>query len=383
MNWNEELAAISPAMRRGLRNCSTASLPEVELDGRRVLQFASNNYLGLSTHPRVVAAMQKAAADWGAGSGASPLVLGHQGIHAELETALAASKGAEAALVFAAGSLANLGCLSALAGPGDQVFLDKLDHATLYDGARLSSAAIARFPHQDLERLAALLKQAREAGSHRIIIAVDGVYSMDGDVAPLPALIALAQEFDAVLVVDEAHSTGVLGPKGHGLLEYYHIEAWPACLVLTGTLSKALGTLGGYVAGPRALIDLLVNKSRSYIFATALPGPCAAAALEALRVIGEEPALLESLRRNTAGLRTALATWGWLKGESATPIMPIGIGPLEKVLALQQKLWDGGIYAPAIRPPTVAAGACRLRLSVTAQHSSAQIEQLVKVLGYG
>jgi 8-amino-7-oxononanoate synthase len=379
---DDELRALEDeGLRRRLRVCAGANAPEIELDGRRVLQFASNNYLGLATHPRVIASAKAALDRYGAGSGAAALIAGHQQVHAELEAALAQSKGAEAALVYAAGSLANLGCVSALAGPEDQVFVDKRVHATLYDGARLSSASLARFPHDDLSRLEGLLQATRQAGGHRVFIIVDAVYSMDGDIAPLPDLLALAERYDAIIIADEAHSTGVLGAKGHGILEHFKIEAWPERLVLTGTLSKALGSLGGYVAGPQVLIDWLVNKSRSYIFATALPGPAAAAALEALRVIADEPERLGRLRARWIHLSEGLQRTGWASVAATTPILPLPVGSAERATALQQRLWEAGIFAPAIRPPTVPAGQCRLRLSVSSEHSEGQIEHLLSVLG--
>lgn len=380
MTWG----GLEPELKgldRRLRTCATAPVPEVQLDGRTVLQFAANNYLGLATHPRVVAAAKAALDRFGAGSGASPLISGHLSVHARLEEALAGAKGAEAALVFAAGSLANLGTVSALAGPEGQVFLDKRVHATLYDGARLSGAAITRFPHDDLSRLGTLLAAGRQAGGHRILVLVDAVYSMDGDIAPLPDLLALCARFGAILVVDEAHSTGVLGERGHGVLEHFGIRTWPEPLVLTGTLSKALGSLGGFVAGPKALIHWLINKSRSYIYATALPAPCAAAALEGLRVIDEEPQRLQRLRDRLKRLNQGLLQGGWIAQASPTPIVPLTLGDAAAALALQARLWDAGIFAPAIRPPTVPAGACRLRLSLSSEHSEAQIDRLLAALG--
>ncbi|HTB33823.1 MAG TPA: 8-amino-7-oxononanoate synthase [bacterium] len=386
MAWWSELesglaAAEAEGQRRHLRTVDTASAPVVRIGGKTLVQFASNNYLGLATHPRVVAASQAAAERWGTGSGSSPLVAGHQGIHAELEAALAKSKGAESALVYAAGSLANLGCMGALPGEDGQVFLDKLDHATLYDGARLSGAAVDRFPHQDLNRLAAQMKRSRAAGTHRIVVAVDAVYSMDGDVAPLPQLLELAQRYDAVLVVDEAHSTAVLGANGHGILEHFKVKAWPACLVLTGTLSKALGSLGGYVAGPKVLVEHLVNRSRGYIFATSLAAPAAAAALEAMRVVEDEPGHLAQLRTNSAVLAQGLDALGWGPQDAVTPIFPVVVGPSDAAVALQARLWDQGFFVPAIRPPTVPAAACRLRLSVTAAHSEDQLRAVLAALG--
>lgn len=386
MNWREQLAAgldrdEAQGLRRGLRTLAGPSRPEAVIDGRRVVQFASNNYLGLANHPRVVAAAQAAAVRWGTGSGASPLVAGHQAIHAQLEQALAQSKGAEAALVFATGSLANLGAMAVLPGEDGQVFLDKLDHATLYDGAKLSGAAMARFPHQDLGRLEALLAQARAAGSHRLVVAVDAVYSMDGDMAPLPQLLELAQSHDAILVVDEAHSTGVLGARGHGILEQFGIQSWPAPLVLTGTLSKALGSLGGYVAGPRVVIETLLNRSRAYIYATALGAPAAAAALEALQVMEDEPQHLRRLWDATHEVAGRLAALGWSTEPSVTPILPLRVGAAEQAMALQRRLWEAGFLVPAIRPPTVPANACRLRLSLSAEHEPRHWEALLGCLG--
>jgi 7-keto-8-aminopelargonate synthetase-like enzyme len=204
---------------------------------------------------------------------------------------------------------------------------------------------------------------------------------MDGDLAPLPELLSLAQRHDALVVADEAHSTGVLGATGHGILEHFGIDAWPVPLVLTGTLSKALGSLGGYVAGPRTLIDWLTNKSRSFIFATALPGPNAAAALESLRVIEAEPERLQRLRARQARLAQGLRQAGWIQEEHGTPILPVPVGTAEKALALQQHLWDLGLFVPAIRPPTVPAGSCRLRLSLSSEHSEAQVDRLLEALG--
>lgn len=385
MSWDaysDELKELDAAgLRRALRIRTGPPGPEIELDGRRLLQFAANDYLGLAAHPRVVGAAKAALDAFGAGSGASPLISGHLSIHAELEAALARGKGAEAALVYAAGSLANMGVLSALAGPEDQVFLDKRVHATLYDGARLSGAAITRFPHQDLARLDALLGASRAAGAHRIVIAVDAVYSMDGDIAPLPQLLGLAQRHGALLMVDEAHSSGVLGARGHGILEHFGIHAWPPALVLTGTLSKALGSLGGYAAGPQALVDWLLNKSRSYIFATALPPSNAAAALEALRAVDEEPQRLARLRARTAQLNAGLQGLGWIQAPSPTPIVPVLLGGPEQALALQRRLWEAGVFVPAIRPPTVPAGACRLRFSLSSEHSEAQVRRALEALG--
>jgi 8-amino-7-oxononanoate synthase len=373
-------AAQAAGLLRVRRIAGGASRPEMDLDGRRVVQFASNNYLGLASHPRVCGAAKSALDAWGAGAGASRLVGGGTlAVHAELEQALAAFKGVPAALVFATGSMANTGLLATLASDKDLVLLDKACHATLYDGARQSGAALRRFAHQDLARLDAELKRSA-TGHRRRIVVVEAVYSMDGDVAPLPALLEMAARHQALLVVDEAHSTGVLGPGGRGILEHFSLAPQPH-LVLTGTLSKSLGSLGGFVAGPAALIETLVNRCRSFIYATALPGPCAAAALEALRIITQEPVHLARLRSRREALASGLQSLGWDCGPSQSPILPILTGGPAETLALEQKLWRAGYYVPAMRPPTVPAGACRLRLSVNAEHSDAHIEGVLKALG--
>lgn len=353
-------------------------LRSLRVPGPEIVQFSSNNYLGLSSHPRVVRAAAEALEEFGAGSGASRLLSGTHRPHLELEAALAEFKGAEAALVYATGSMANSGLLPSLASEGDLVILDKSVHATLYDGARLSGAKIKRFPHNDLSRLAAILGESK--GVRRTVIAVEAVYSMDGDLAPLSGLLAMAKKSGAMVVLDEAHSTGVLGKTGRGMLEHFS-QAWHPNLVVTGTLSKALGSLGGFVAGPKALIDWLVNSSRSFIFATALPAHCAAAAHEALQVLHDEPELLDRLRENRRRLAEGLKGLGWDIGESQSPIIPVIVGPAWRATELQARLWDAGFYAPAIRPPTVPAGLCRLRLSVSASHSAAQIGAFLSALG--
>lgn len=384
MNWTEaievELArAEAEGLRRRLRVHAGAAGALMQIEGRGVVQFASNNYLGLASHPRVLEAAASALRRCGAGAGASRLLGGSQELHRELEGALAEAKGMPAALVFATGSMANLGLLPALAGEGDLLILDKACHATLYDGARLSGAELRRFPHQDLERLGDLLYQAAGSGRRRVV-AVDAVYSMEGDIAPLPALLELCERHAALLVVDEAHSTGVLGRSGRGILEHFGMQSHPL-LVLSGTLSKALGSLGGFVAGPQALVDLLVQRSRSFVYATALAPACAAAALEALAVLAAEPQHLQRLRENRSLLAEGLRSQGWDLGGSQTPIVPLLLGTPQAAVEAQERLWEAGYYAPAIRPPTVPAAACRLRLSVSAEHSPQQLRGLLAALG--
>jgi 8-amino-7-oxononanoate synthase len=383
--WLRELEleleeAESAGMLRTRRICGGASNPEMELDGQATVQFASNNYLGLTTHPRVLAAAKAALEQYGTGAGASRLVGGGSlAVHAELEDALAAFKGQPAALVYATGSMANMGLLSGLCGDKDLLVLDKACHATLYDGALLSGAELRRFPHQDLSRLDALLAKERP-GKRRVVVAVEGVYSMDGDIAPLPELLKVARKHRALVVVDEAHSTGVLGAGGRGILEHFGLGPQPD-VILCGTLSKALASLGGFVAGPRVLIETLVNRSRSFIYATALPASAAAAALEALRVIQSEPIHLQKLRERRQELTDGLTALEWSYGASLSPILPILVGKAADAVILEERLRREGYYVPAMRPPTVPAAACRLRLSVSARHSAEQVRLFLRALG--
>jgi 8-amino-7-oxononanoate synthase len=363
---------------RRLRRVGGASTPELDLDGRRVLQFSSNNYLGLATHPRVKEAAAQAARALGAGSGASRLISGNFSLHERLEEALASFKGAPSALVYATGSMANMGLLSALAGRGDRIYLDALCHATLFDGARLSGALVRTFPHSGVAGLQALLEA--DAGlPGRKLVAVDGVFSMDGDLAPLPELDALCRCHGAFLVVDEAHASGVLGAQGRGSLEHFGMAPHEG-LIQVGTLSKAFGSLGGFVACEEPLRRYLITRSRSFVYATALPPACAAAALEALAVMREEPWRRERLWALRARLAQGLARLGFDCFGSQTPILPLRLGKVDAALACQERLWEQGIFCPAIRPPTVPKAASRLRLSLTADHTEEQVDRLLAAL---
>lgn len=368
-------------LRRRLLVSDNASEPVIMMDGKQVVQFASNNYLGLATHPSVVASFKEAADRFGVGAGSSRLLAGTQTPHEQLESALANFKGVDSALVFASGSMANYGALSALAEEGDLLLIDKLVHATIYDGAKLSGAEVRRFPHNDLTRLDQLLLEAgTQSATRKIIVVVDAVYSMDGDLAPLPDLLALTRRHSALLLVDEAHSTGVLGATGKGLFEHFNLLV-PEHVIITGTLSKALGSLGGFVAGSHKVREWLVQRSRPFIFSTALPAACAAAAHAALKVLLLEPERLVNLRSRTDQAFQGLRSRGWNIGASVTPIIPVIIGSAAASVRLQSRLWNAGYYVPAIRPPTVAANACRLRMSVMATHSQAQIESFCALLG--
>jgi 8-amino-7-oxononanoate synthase len=320
--------------------------------------FASNDYLGLTRHPAVVAAAHAALDEWGTGSGAARLVVGSRPVHDELEAELAAWKGAEAALLFSSGYAANVGVLSALAGPGVRVLSDELNHASIIDGCRLSRAEVCVYRHGDLDHVASLLGGV----GGRAVVVTDAVFSMDGDEAPVSELAEMCGVRSALLVVDEAHA--VLGPR---------FDVDPSAAVLrVGTLSKTLGALGGFVAGPRSLVDLLVNKARSFVFSTALPPADAAAAQAALRVLrsAEGEALVARLRRNVERVAPG----------HPSPIVPIVLGDEQAALAASAALLEQGLLVPAIRPPTVPEGTSRLRVALSAAHTDAEIDALVAAL---
>jgi 8-amino-7-oxononanoate synthase len=352
-------------LRRGLTPVQEA-LPggRVQVDGRVLLNLSSNDYLGLSQDPRLIGAARDAAARWGVGAGASRLVVGHLALHEEVEARLAAFKGTEAAVIFSTGYMANLGTISALVGPGDTVFCDRLNHASIYDGIKLSGARLARFPHRDLDRLEALLQKA---GSGRRLIVSDSVFSVDGDLAPLQDLVELKDRYGATLMVDEAHATGVLGTHGGG---------WAEALGLThrvevhlGTFSKALGSLGGYVAGDRRLIEYLYNRARSFIYSTAMPPPVLGAIAAALDIVAGEPKRRRYLLSEAARFRQTLTQEGFDILGSETQIIPVLVGDNAPTLRLAARLRERGLMAVALRPPTVPPGRSRVRFSLSAAHS--------------
>ncbi|HVS72137.1 MAG TPA: 8-amino-7-oxononanoate synthase [Phycisphaerae bacterium] len=364
---------------RELRPLSSATGPTVTIDGRQFVQFCTNNYLGLATDPEVIDAARDATARLGAGSGASRLVAGSLELHHELESALARLKHAEAALVFPTGFMANLAVLTTFAGEHDAIVSDKLNHASLLDAAKFSGAAHRAFPHRRYSRAAELLARfhACAPASRRFLVS-DSVFSMDGDVADLPAACDAAERHAALVVIDEAHATGVLGARGAGLAEAQGVEERVA--VTVGTLSKALGSLGGFVAGRRAVIETLVNAGRPFIYTTALPPACAGAALVALRIVEREPARRERVLGLAERVREELRGMGFDCGDTRTPIVPVILGEAEKALEAAAFLRERGIYVPAIRPPTVGPGAARLRVSLMATHSDGQVEQLLEAM---
>ena len=365
-NLAQELEILAARNLRRFLTPVEEALPggRVRVDGRVLLNLSSNDYLGLSQDPRLIAAARDAAARWGVGAGASRLVVGHLALHEEVETRLAAFKGTEAAVIFSTGYMANMGAISAVVGPGDTVFCDRLNHASIYDGIKLSGAGLARFPHRDLNRLEALLQKA---GPGKKLIVTDSVFSVDGDLAPLADLVELKDRYGAALMVDEAHATGVLGPHGAGWAEALDLTS--RVEVHMGTFSKALGSLGGYVAGDRRLIEYLHNRARSFIYSTAMPPPVLGAIAAALDIVAQEPERRSYLLSEAEKFRQTLARAGFEILGSETQIVPVLVGENAPALRLATRLRERGLMAVALRPPTVPPGRSRVRFSLSAAHS--------------
>ena len=381
---------------RHLVALGSAAGPRVRVGGRELLQFASNNYLGLANDPRVKEALARGIEKWGWGAGASRLVAGHTEAHETLEADLAAFKHTEAALAFPTGYQTNLGVIGSLVGRGDLVLSDRENHASIYDAVQLSGARLVRYVHADAGDAARLLAKHRDAPGRRLIV-TDTVFSMDGRLAPLRALAELAEREGAMLVVDEAHATGVLGPTGAGLAEEVGLEEKrcqepflrqkkvpDTCSVsataAVGTLSKALGGIGGFVAASREVRDLIVNRARSFIYTTALPAAACEAARAALEIVRTEPERRRRVLALAERLRGALRDKGFDTGGSETQIVPVLVGAPERALALAAALLERGIFCPAIRPPTVPPGTSRLRVSLTAEHTEEDVGRLVSAL---
>jgi 8-amino-7-oxononanoate synthase len=367
--------------KRTRRTLESAQGTHVVADGRELVAFASNDYLGLANHPDVVAAARDGAARWGVGAGASHLVCGHFAPHAALEADLAAfvrpCPGA-AALTFSSGYLANLAVLTTLAGRSDAIFADRLNHACLNDGALLSRAEFVRYPHADV---AALGERLAASTARRKLIATDAVFSMDGDLAPLPALAALADAYDAWLVVDDAHGFGVLGTgaeHGRGTLAHFGLES--ERIVYMGTLGKAAGVAGAFVAAHPAVIDTLVETARPYVFTTAAPPLLAEALRASLRIVRDDATRHAHLGRLIAHFRGRMRELPWRLLDSQTAIQPVIVGGNAAAVELAAALWQRGFWVPAIRPPTVPKGTARLRISLSAAHSNADVDALVDAL---
>jgi 8-amino-7-oxononanoate synthase len=364
-------------LRRRLRLVEGAQGPRIQLDGEPVLLLCSNNYLGLADHPRVREAAAEAALTWGAGAGAARLISGNMTLHRQLEERLASFKRYEAALLFGSGYLANVGVISALAGRGEVVFSDELNHASIVDGCRLARAETFVYRHGDAEHLAWGL---REAGERASLIVTDGVFSMDGDVAPLADLARLASAHGCRLMVDEAHATGAMGPGGRGSVAAVGLSG--EVDVVVGTLGKALGSYGAYVCSSAELSEYLLNTARSFIFSTALPPPALAAAVAALELLEAEPERVERLRANAATLREGLAAEGLAAaGAEPSQIVPLEVGDAKLTMELCERLIERGVFAQGIRPPTVPAGSSRLRFSVMATHEEAELRDAASQVG--
>src|SRR4051812_3594175 len=360
---------------RKLRVISGPQGPRVLLDGKPVLLLCSNNYLGLADHPRVREAAAEGAMRWGVGAGASRLVSGGMTIHRRLEEQLAEFKGTDACLLFGSGYLANAGIVSALARAGEVVFSDSLNHASIVDGCRLSKAETFVYDHCDMEHLEWGM---REAGGRGSLIVTDGVFSMDGDIAPLEEIVELAGRYDARVMVDDAHGLGAVGPGGRGAVADAGLE--DEVDVVVGTLGKSLGSYGAYACTSRTMSKYLINAARTLIFSTALSPPAVAAAGAALDLLVEDPRRVDRLQRNAKIMREALAGEGMATGDSSTQVLPLVVGAADDAVRVCERALEKGIFAQAIRPPTVPEGSSRLRLAVMASHTRTELQQAAGVL---
>ncbi len=369
------LTTLDPDLSHGDRLLKTE-------EGRTLIDFSSNDYLGLKGDPRVVAAMKGAAECFGVGSGASRSITGSTSQHAGLEEEIATFKGAQGALLFNSGYQANTGSIPALLSRSDEIFMDRLSHASLIDGALLSRASLSRFAHCDMDDLERLLKSS--TASRKLII-TEGLFSMDGTVAPIEEIVQLAGRYDAYIYLDDSHGTGVLGPTGRGRLEGLGLKAERAHIIEMGTFGKAFGTYGAFIAGPKEIIDLLVNRARAFIFSTSLPAPLISATRAALRVIIDEPERIDKLRENSTYLRKKLknvmsGSAIELLGEEDSPIAPLVVGDNSPAMDLSKRLISLGFYIQAIRPPTVPDGTARLRITLSSAHRREELDSLIEIL---
>ncbi len=374
----DELAALeSKGLRFRLRVLEGEQKPVSIFDGRRVINLSSNNYLGLTTHPRLRQAAHQALDREGVGSGAVRTISGTMSIHMELEAKIAAFKHTEASVVFQSGFTANAGTVSALLGRDDFIISDELNHASIIDGARLSRASIKVFPHRDVAAAESRLKEVAGQPGRKLLI-TDGVFSMDGDIAPLPQLCDLAEKYGAIMKGDDAHASGVLGKNGRGTVDHFGLHG--RVDVQVGTLSKAVGALGGYVCGRRELIEFLYHRGRPFLFSTSHPPSVAATCLAAFQVLEEEPERIERLWDNTRFFKTGLQQLGFNTGASETPITPIMVGEGRKAMAFSTALFQAGLLATGIAFPTVPEGKARLRTIVTATHTREELTQALDIL---
>ena len=373
---SQELDARSEqGLLRSRRTLGTPQSPHIVVDGKPYLAFCSNDYLGLANHPQLITALQQGAQEWGVGAGAAHLVSGHFAPHHQLEQQLAAFVGKPSALLFSTGYMANLGAVQALAGKGDTIFADKLNHASLNDAMLLSRAGTRRYRHGDMEQLAQFLAQPH---SGRKLIITDAVFSMDGDIAPLRELLVLCEQHDAWLYVDDAHGFGVLGGQGRGSLAHFGIAS--ERIIYMATLGKAAGVSGAFVAAEQVVIDTLINHAHSYVYTTATPPALSVVLLESLRLIAQGDGLRVHLNTLITRLRKGLSDLPWQLMPSATAIQPLLIGDNRQTLKLSEGLRERGIWVAAIRPPTVPQGTARLRVTLSAAHSAADVDRLIGAL---
>lgn len=360
-----------------LRVLESPCEPVATFDGKKVINLASNNYLGLADHPKLVEAAVEAAKKYGAGSGAVRTISGTMSIHIELEKKIAAFKKVEACVVFQSGFAANAGTVSAVLGPEDHIVSDQLNHASIIDGARLSKAKIHVFPHRDTVAAEKILRGLADKPGHKVLI-TDGVFSMDGDIAPLPRLVEIAETHGAIMMIDDAHSSGVLGRNGCGTVDHFGLHG--RVDIQVGTLSKAIGVLGGYVCGSRDLIDFLYARARPFLFSTSHPPSVAASCIAAFDILENEPERIERLWDNTRYFKARLSAAGFNTGDSETPITPIMVGDAKKAHEFSRALFDAGLFATGIGFPTVPEGKARIRTIVTATHTREMLDRALEIL---
>lgn len=377
LDWlDSELSEIRENnLFRTLTELSTGQTPEVKIDGRTYVLLGSNGYLGLSVDPKVIEAARNALLKYGTGSGGSRLVSGSTELHRELEERIARFKNTESAILFSSGYLANIGSVSSLAGEGGIVYSDELNHASIIDGCRLARSRVRVYRHSDLDHLDSLLSSDAGIKTRKLIV-TDTVFSMDGDLAHLPSLAGLSERYGAMLMVDEAHAAGVLGERGSGATEHFGVE--DRVPVVMGTLSKAVGSLGGYIAGSRKLTDFIRNRVRSYIFDTSLPAASLAASLAAIDIIENEPERRERLWRNVGTFKSGLEDIGLTILPSHSAIVPVLIGEAAPTLGFAASLREQGVYTPAVRPPSVPQGMCRIRATLMASHTDEHVEKALR-----
>ncbi len=359
-----------------LRVLETASAAESRFDGREVINLASNNYLGLTTHPKLIEAAREAARKFGAGSGAVRTISGTMTLHMELEERIARFKNVEACVVFQSGFAANAGTVAAILTPEDHIISDELNHASIIDGCRLSKARIHVFPHKDAAAAGRILEELTSTSGCKLLI-TDGVFSMDGDIGPLPGLVEVAEKYGAIMMIDDAHSSGVLGRNGRGTVDHFNLHG--RVHIQVGTLSKAIGVLGGYVCGSRDLIEFLYHRARPFLFSTSHPPAVAAACLAAFDVLEQEPERIQNLWDNTRYFKHGLALAGFNTGMSETPITPVIVGEAKVAHQLSAALFEEGVLATGIGFPTVPEGKARVRTIVTATHTREELDRALEV----